>query len=224
MGNPNQRAVRDKVKGGYKLVNRKQPPHTDPVFKRLAAEVDRREIAEAAYSDGNERLTTFANMLLNPDWKRHSIAKIAKDCMLSYAEVLRAIQRFKIDQGMFRMARHTPQVMEDVAEDAKSRLVTCPSCEGHGRIEKVNRKGEVIAEKLCVTCDGVGKLRKIGDEASRKLLFETMGLTNKGRGPMVAVQVNNPQAMETSVEQVHEAISIPMEADDGGRSGGEGTK
>lgn len=89
--------------------------------------------------------------------------------------------------GLLRMSTALPEVMADVAEDAKSRTVTCSRCDGL----KVVRLpvGSEQLDRPCPACSGKGEIRTPGDKHARDLVFESMKLTGQA-GPLVAIQQN----------------------------------
>ena len=202
--------MKDKLTGELKLATRKGPAYSDVIFRRLEKSVPKDELVGALLTQPDQRYDTLMRMLCDPAFKGRTLPTLAKECGLSYAQVLRCITTHHIDQGMLTMSRHVPAIMEDTAVDAKSKTIRCPVCEGAGTIDKLNRKGEVVGDKPCLTCEGLGKLRKVGDIESRKLVYETMGLTNKGKGPSVAIQVNSGAQVEDSVDIVHDALNVEV--------------
>ena len=122
-----------------------------------------------------------------------SIASIARSLGLHSKEIAKAFMDGKIDEGIVRMAEHIPDVMEDVAVDAKSRDVACNKCDGVGivhRADGVDEHGEKQYKQVqCPFCEGKGTVRQIGDTDARKLIFEAAKLTGV-RGPLIAQQIN----------------------------------
>lgn len=221
------KVVTDKVTGESKLATRTSPPRKDRIFRRLEASVPRAELTEALAAAGtsDEKAEMLMMMLMDPAFKRSSLPMLAKQCGLSYAAVLKIITNHRIDQGILKMSAHAPQVLEDIAIDAKSRLVPCPACKGVGTIVKAkDKEGGPIDVETCWSCEGEGKLRKVGDADARKLLMETMGLTGK-KGPLVVQQFNNGSAptMDEAVSSVSEIIDVtPIRASETAPASNEG--
>lgn len=91
-----------------------------------------------------------------------------------------------VAEGTVRMMLSLPQVMEDVGEDAKTKLRTCTVCEGEGEVQEKDGDGTPVGDKkMCLNCEGEGTIRETGDKHARDLLFETAELTNKPRGPLI---------------------------------------
>jgi len=92
--------------------------------------------------------------------------------------------------------------MAHVAEDAKSKNVVCPRCDGM----KIARTPDG-SERSCPVCRGKGEIQTPGDKHARDIMFETMKLTSQS-GPMVAIQQNfsggddSMEAMFKSTQQI----------------------
>jgi hypothetical protein len=83
-----------------------------------------------------------------------------------------------------------------VAEDAESRMTACSRCDGTGKVNDaipVSEQEPIV--RVCPVCEGTRKMRVIGDNASRDLVFESIGLTGK-KGPTIAIQQNFGLASE----------------------------
>lgn len=122
--------------------------------------------------------------------RKTTLAQLCRNCNIRWDEMVDFHRNFNVQQGLLRASNHLPHVMEDVAVDAKSRVQGCTRCDGAGKMgAQVSNDGEVLAEpKDCPDCEGTGKVRVPGDQGARNLMFETMGLTGKSKGPLVAQQ------------------------------------
>lgn len=92
--------------------------------------------------------------------------------------VLNLFKDAKLTEGTIRMHAGLPDVMGDVAEDARSRMRMCSRCHGKGVVLQDGK------EEVCAHCEGTGKVRIVGDRHARDLMFESAGLTKK-RGPLI---------------------------------------
>lgn len=215
--------------GDTRLTKRLSPPRKDKIFRRLEKSVPRVEMEAALAAAPSEKAHALLERMLDPAFRTHSLPKLAKDVGLRYTDVLKLIRDFRMDEGLLRMTGHLPQVMEDVAIDAKSRMVKCPACKGDGRIvlteqvedpqsekkrlivvPKLDEEGAVVTEH-CYTCDGSGELRQTGDADARKLLFESLKLTGQ-RGPLVAQQFNlgAGSAVEDDISQAQDVLDAEV--------------
>jgi len=53
-------------------------------------------------------------------------------------------RQYNRDLGRINMAKHLPQVMEDIAVDAVSREGACPRCDGEGQVGRLVMYGSVL--------------------------------------------------------------------------------
>src|SRR5215472_13271022 len=188
--------VRDRKTGEWKLAKRKAPPNKDTVFRRLEHSVPREEWLAALDASDNPQVNAIARCMVDPSMSKFSLPTIARRCGVQYTQLLKLITQHRLDQGLLAMSAHVPQVLEDVAVDAKSQMVPCPACEGKGQrvvatVTTTIDKKKVEEEHLsaCYACEGTGKLRKAGDSDARKLMFDTLKLTGQ-KAPLVAQQFN----------------------------------
>ena len=105
---------------------------------------------------------------------------------VSISDLVDAFRTSQMAEGVIRMMRHVPQVMEDTAIDAKSRSECCPRCDGKKVIYdgKEDRKG-----RQCPLCRGNGEVRVVGDKVARDLIFDSIG-EKKAQAPKIAIQQN----------------------------------
>jgi hypothetical protein len=109
--------------------------------------------------------------MYDPGQVKRDFATLCLDSGLSLGDVVDMFRRWKLDIGILRMAKHTPDVMEDTAIDAKATFSSCRRCDGLGYLSAPDDD-----VRNCPTCDGVGKIRKPGDQAARDAFYKTTGL------------------------------------------------
>ena len=88
---------------------------------------------------------------------------------LSSIDLLDAFRNFQLLRGIIEMSRVAPEIMADVAEDARSRMETCKGCQGEGTVNT----------RRCPQCEGEGLTRVPGDYRARKLIFQALRLIEK---------------------------------------------
>lgn len=148
---------------------------------RLNRALNRLELATALDMSGGEDEAALAKLLRsNGDSRRMTIFKLAQDIGVPAKRVIECYRDMKRLEGIVAVAERLPKVMEDVAADAESREVTCAQCEGVGRISiKRDDQSLPTETKLCIPCEGRGKIIKSGDATARKQVLEIMELTGK---------------------------------------------
>jgi hypothetical protein len=222
-----KKTVKDKETGEWKVVPRQGPPRRDTYFRRLEDSIEKDELLEVLDASTDERAHHLMLRMLDPVIGKRTLPQLAKEVGLSYAQVLQLITRHNVEAGILAMARRAPKVLEDVAIDSESKEVKCGQCKGTGEIDESGSTGskgtgEVTEtdspgedrHSTCFVCDGTGTLRKVGDEASRKLMFETLKLTGRGTGPQVQVNVGSNQTMEDTIASVRDVLDVKAEPDD----------
>lgn len=213
---PRQRAARKAARAAGAPDGRKQRGGLIPYYNRPRADQRGRAIID---SIGREDLIAALSAVVNEDKPNtpagrmlaylqsektvtHSFTTMARNAGLTLAEIVDLVRNYEITMGMLRAARHVPDVLEDIAEDSRTRLVICPSCGGAKEaydvgddetreiIESDPELAAIIGKATCTTCNGVGYLRQLGSTEARKLLLETVGLLKRGGPAIVSVQKN----------------------------------
>jgi hypothetical protein len=109
-----------------------------------------------------------------------NISTLAAAIGLPYKRLVQVYKDMKTSEGLIAVAQRIPKVMEDIAQDAESKEVTCTSCEGSGQIViKKDEQGLLVETKKCLPCEGRGLQVKAGDPVARKQVLEMMELTGK---------------------------------------------
>ena len=141
------------------------------------------EISPTLTHSGDPRAQRLAETLLDPAYRHHSFGRLCERAGLSGREVVDLFRKYKIDEGIVRMSKHVPDVLEDTAIDAKSRMECCRRCDGLGSVPLTEKE-----DRECPVCYGSGQVRLPGDKNARELLFRANELT--GKGSLVSIQAN----------------------------------
>jgi hypothetical protein len=152
-------------------------------------------------------IQALAQDAMNPLFKRTSFASLAERHALNIhmlSDEFKAIMR---SDGLMRAAQHLPEIIEQVAVDAKSRDQRCSVCNGTGEITSTIGKRK---SRKCVTCDGRGTKYVLGDIDRLKLLFETFGLSGKSGGLNVNLDLRKIPEHE-SMSDLSESIAPLLE-------------
>jgi len=197
-----------------------------PEYVRFFDNIQTDDLEDALALSSNTRFVEFLKQLCKPKFNKrtktaYSVACVAKSCGITLPE----LNTFWRDAN-FARARDIafagiPRVMSDVVADSSNTLIPCPRCDGLGTLdpgpnydEMEGKKRKKTALRTCPECEGIGKVKKSGDIESRKLLFETTGMTGK-KAPMVAIQNNvyGPSSLESFVDnfdKLDSANALPM--------------
>ena len=117
--------------GEREIVNMKQRPNDDIVFRRLEHSMPRDEMAYIMECAGDERAQRLMKALVDPRYRKRTLPWMARECGLSYMDIVMLIRNHRIGDGTVRMSKYVPQAMEDVAVDSLSKEVTCGNCKGY---------------------------------------------------------------------------------------------
>ena len=156
--------------------------HRDIPALRFWDTIDREQF-ELALSE-NDKYAAFLGALHDPNYSRCSFPTLLRKFNISLHEAQALYTDHMRYQGLLRMSSQLPQVMADVAEDAKSRMRVCPRCDGEKVVEPT--RGNKRGRRVCPDCKGTGEIRMIGDRHARDLVFESMKLTGQ-KGPLVSI-------------------------------------
>lgn len=157
---------------------KKRPPAE---IARLNKTLPRLELATALEMTGGIDEMALGKLLRSQgESAGKNISTLAAQLGLPYKRVVECYRDMKRLEGVVAVAQRLPKVMEDVALDAESKQVTCPSCEGTGKVViKMDKEGLPVESKRCIPCEGLGVIIKPGDAVARKQVLEIMELTGK---------------------------------------------
>ena len=138
-------------------------------MRRFTSTVSQEELGGMLAHSGDQRAWRALEMLLDPVYRNHTLAKVCEKVGLSQIDIVDLFRRHQMDMALVSMSRKAVQVMEDTAEDARSRMETCKGCQGKGMIDT----------RRCPQCEGEGQVRVPGDYKARRLMFQALGLIEK---------------------------------------------
>lgn len=156
----------------------------DLAMKRFIENVPDDEFTKALEAAEDPKIALVLKMHADPAYWNESFASLCRRANVSLRDVDDLWRNHQLHRGMVRMMTHVPEILEDVAVDAKSREVVCHRCCGETKITDDDGK-----QRPCPVCNETGRVRQVGDKNARDLVFESLSLTGK-RAPMVAIQQN----------------------------------
>jgi len=159
-----------------------------PPMHKMESLDQRVEIAGVLALSDRQDFKDLSRAALDPLNSGVSFARLAEKSGLNFHMISSEYRAIKVDEGYVRAARHLPDLMEQVAVDAKSRDERCRTCKGTGKLDE---------DKPCPTCDGLGTVYVLGNAERLKLIFETFQLTGKGGGVAVNLDLRKVAASET---------------------------
>ena len=137
----------------------------------------RAHMAQVLDNSPDPRVQKLVSDLHTPTHDILSIARLAERHGLNYHDLSDEYTRLRKSEGFIRAAHHIPEIMEQVAEDAKNKWIECDTCHGAGQID--SKKGIVpCTARGCVD----GKVYVPASIDHLKLMFNTFGLTKADGG------------------------------------------
>lgn len=201
--------------GGGRLI----PTQTarDKPFRTFLDAIPREHFLGVLAAQPEESRLRSLLALMTADYSSYThpplLVTLCKKAGVTMQDIMNLMKDHAVAEGTVKMMLSLPQVMEDVGQDAKTRVRTCTVClgRGHVTIAEQDADGKLTGdshEEDCLNCEMTGKVREIGDKHSRELLFETAELTNKPRGPLIN---QNFDLRDTQLKQVLMATQDLME-------------
>lgn len=180
-------------------------PRVREALENFYKEVELPELKQALELSNDPKYQLLLAALNDPRFSNCSFSTLCRKCRMSLQDVVEIWRSHLQVKGIVKMMVHMPSVMEDVAIDSKSKMVTCNVCQGVGKLrgKEVNMKHDPI----CPECHGDGVVRLLGDKDARLLAFETVGL-KKGAGITNIVNVDNRQGAPSMEDQIADVDKI----------------
>jgi hypothetical protein len=192
---------------------------------KMESKEQRESLALVLRKSGDARMQLLARQALDPDFKHTSFATLAENNHLNYHMIADEFKGLMRSEGFIRQAQHLPEIMEQTAMDAKSKWITCETCDGVREVpdieafNKLKREAKaakaeaptIAPRKQCPRCKGEGLTWQLGDIDRLKLVYETYGLTGKGGGVGVQVNISQPPAQNESMADLAASIGPILE-------------
>jgi hypothetical protein len=176
-------------------------PRVQEALENFYKEVELPELKQALAVTNDPRYNMLLAAINNPRFHGFSFPELCRRCKMTIQDVVAVWRNHMKVKGLVKMMNHMPNVMEDVAVDSKSRIVTCDTCQGVGKL--VSETRNQVKQPICHACHGDGTIRISGDPKARELAFETIGLTGSGGGVHQQVNVNlGNQGIPTMEDQI----------------------
>lgn len=149
-------------------------------MKRFEHSIDKDTFEMFLEDACEEKFDTFLALMRDPAYAKKPLAQLAKMCHLTLSELQSLYTDGMRQLALIKMSNQLPDIMTDVAEDARTKMESCPRCDGRKVLED---------KRPCPMCKGAGEVRRIGDKHARDLVFESAKLTGQ-KQPLVAIQQN----------------------------------
>ena len=133
---------------------------------------------------GDERFFRLYDALHDDAYRNTSPGTLCRRFGISLQDLVDVWREYNSLLGQMYMSTHLPQIMRDVTNNAMSRDVVCPRCDGL----KTVRDGEVES-RTCPVCKGEGQVQVPGDPHARELVLEVLGITGR-KEPAIRIEHN----------------------------------
>jgi len=184
----------------------------------------RQDLALVLRLSQQDRFRALANMALSPIHETTAFTTLMEKLQISYHDLSQEFKALQTSLGFIRAAEHLPDLMAQTALDAKHRIEKCRTCAGKKLIavydyEAIDKAKATVGEDIrlerpsdprlvllsegkatCPKCSGTGSVEVKGDYDKLKTIFETFGLTGKGGGLAVNLDLRNVRQPETMGE------------------------
>lgn len=178
---------------------------SENVYQSYLEELDPRgnsstalDLHRALNNAKDKRFNAFLNCLSNGKMRRWKLVTIARHCNISMAEFAEFWQSSQRARIIARAQDGLVKVTEDIVNDSLSKQVPCERCDGFGYLQVLGvnlhggaqtglvtlENGDVI--RSCPSCSGTGFIAQTGDIASRKMLLDITGMSQKSQ-PVVQI-------------------------------------
>jgi len=170
----------------------------DAAMRRFAQTVPGSEFNEALLASTEQRYQDLLRARLDPQYKDVSFAVLCKKFSISLQDADDLWRSHQLHTGMMEAMNHYPRIIKDIAEDSYTRMAACSRCDGEGMVSVgTTEDGVATKKKICPVCEGEGKMRAVGDKASRDHYLESVGVIGK-KVPSNAIQMNFGLDMDLS--------------------------
>jgi hypothetical protein len=192
--------------------------------KRMETPEDRESMALVLLHSSQPAIKMLAQQALDPTFKHTSFGKLAENNGLNIHMLSDEFKAIHKSIGMIRAAPIVQELIVQAAEDARSRDEKCHTCKGTGQVldtalmakgkKEAEARGEEFEEAItreCDACHGEGTRYVLGDLDRLKMTFETFGLTSKGGGLNLNLDLRKPPDAHESMAELSASVAPILE-------------
>ena len=150
---------------------------------------------------GHERFYRLYDALHDDAYRNTSPGTLCRRFGVSLQDLVDVWIEYNRLMGLMYAATQLQQIMTDVTNNALSRDVVCPRCDGL----KTVRDGEAES-RICPVCEGEGTVKVPGDPHARELVLEVLGVTGR-KGPALRIEENvRVESMEELLRMTQKTV------------------
>ncbi len=181
------------------------------IYKDIGAD----EAVEIFTHTNDPRFRELMRTLSDPSYNKMTFQALYHRVGLTSVDIVEACRRYGLDRAVIKLSKRTPEMAENLMEDALPKMEFCPRCDGKGWVPDIDDEDNKAIKRTCPQCEGKCKIRIMGDKESKKMVMDSMGLIKQQ--PLLAVQNNNfmvppmeefvkmkvdkPQIMDVNIEE-----------------------
>ena len=151
------------------------------LFKLLRHRLDFGDVLQFS---GDERFFRLYDALHDDAYRNTSPGTLCRKFGISLQDLVDVWMEYNRLMGLMYAATQLQQIMADVTNNALSRDVVCPRCDGLKNV----RDGEAES-RICPVCRGEGSVKVPGDPHARELVLEVLGVIGR-KGPAIRFEEN----------------------------------
>jgi len=215
-----RRTIKEKLRG---TVPARVNGYKDKEYEEYLKHIDpqREEVRLALASSPDPRFRAFLERMSDPTQPGTKLQTIAKSCNIPLDEFMEWFSRASNQRAIAIVQTHSPAIVQDTLEDARSKFVACHRCDGLTWIAAVKDlppetpgyrpMGEGWIRD-CPVCRAKGFVRTPGDDSSRSKSLEMAGLINKKGAGIAIIQNFGGQALPSAIRRL-DAITVDVDHD-----------
>lgn len=181
-------------------------------------------VQQALAACPDNRFQAFLEKVMTPRYLRVSLATMAKGCGISLAEFQKWHSNVSTQQAIYNAQAASPEIVNDLIDDSKSKHDVCDRCDGLGSIDApppsacdppkipgYRRAAKDLYTRTCPRCQGEGLIKRPGDAHSRDRVLEIGGLKDSPKGASVVLNFGGA-SHSSAVALLNDAMSIETPA------------
>jgi hypothetical protein len=180
-------------------------------YKNFLANRSVDDLKLALSRSGAPKATQFLEALCHPKNIDVDIAVLAERYHIGFGELMAVWRNDKLVDAMDNILSTVPQVARDTALDAESSQTCCSRCDGAG-VMRVQKGDDIFEWVKCISCKGIGAVRKAGDSRSRQYVFEATGMIKSAAGINVNITTGAASTVASVLEEL-DHLTIPARAE-----------
>jgi hypothetical protein len=156
-------------------------------------------------------------MMTDPAFSAWGLERRCSKAGVEFRDLVRMVSEHSLGAAIIESAKHAPEIVSGIAEDAKTRSFVCDLClnlraEGadHTTIQVAHpRNPEIMLEIECPKCGGTGRTTRGGDARARETYLKLHGGLEEAANTnvVVPIQMNFGAQHSVSVQRGQQLLA-----------------